>query len=233
VTEAPTPILPRGAGGPLRRAAGRVSRGSGSLCAGSGTPDLPSALVVEPDPLVRLLVLEVVRDLGFAISPSAAAAGTVFVSLDRPEGCRRVRAARPPADAGKTSAVAAPFVVGYGSGPLAPLAAHRAHACADLVLALRVADDRAVFTHLPVDDPVRRSGLSVREADVLVLLLAGLTTLAIAARLCISPATARSHCRAVLGKMGAADRMALRAGLAGTSRSAAADPDGGGAPRFA
>jgi DNA-binding CsgD family transcriptional regulator len=73
----------------------------------------------------------------------------------------------------------------------------------------------------------------VREADVLVLLLAGLTTAAIAARLCISPATARSHCRSVLGKLGAPDRTSLRAGLAGASCRAAFDPVIGGSPRFA
>jgi DNA-binding CsgD family transcriptional regulator len=101
------------------------------------------------------------------------------------------------------------------------------------VLALGVADDRAVFMHLPADDPVGRAGVSVREADVLVLLLAGLTTAAIAARLRISPATSRSHCRAVLRKLGAADRTALRAGFAGAPRLAAGDPGAGGAPRFA
>ncbi len=48
---------------------------------------------------------------------------------------------------------------------------------------------------------------------MLVLLLGGLTTPAIARRLCVSPSTARTHCRAVLRKLGAGDRRALRARL--------------------
>ena len=38
---------------------------------------------------------------------------------------------------------------------------------------------------------------------------------AVAARLCVSPATARSHCRSVLRKLGARDRKELRAMLLG------------------
>jgi len=55
----------------------------------------------------------------------------------------------------------------------------------------------------------------MREADVLVLVLGGLSTAALAERLCVSPATARTHCRALLRKLGAADRRALRARLLG------------------
>ena len=44
-----------------------------------------------------------------------------------------------------------------------------------------------------------------------MLLLNGLTTPAVAARLCVSASTARTHCRAVLRKLGAGDRRALRA----------------------
>ena len=60
-TDAPTPDLPRGAGGPLRRAAGRVSA--------------PPALVIEPDPLARLLVEPAVAALGFAILRDACGIG--------------------------------------------------------------------------------------------------------------------------------------------------------------
>jgi DNA-binding CsgD family transcriptional regulator len=60
---------------------------------------------------------------------------------------------------------------------------------------------------------VTAAGLTARGADVLVLLLGGLTTAAIAARLCVSASTARSHCRAVLRKLDAGDRRALRARL--------------------
>ena len=46
-----------------------------------------------------------------------------------------------------------------------------------------------------------------------MLLLGGLTTPAIARRLCVSPSTVRTHCRALLRKLGAGDRRALRARL--------------------
>jgi DNA-binding CsgD family transcriptional regulator len=104
-------------------------------------------------------------------------------------------------------------VVGYGAGPSPLLAAHRAHGCADLVLQLGAAAGRPCFVHLPAADAVTAAGLTVREADVLVLLLGGLTTASVAARLCVSTSTARSHCRAVLRKLGAGDRRALRARL--------------------
>ena len=217
-TCAPTPDLPRGAGGPLARAAGRVSQGA-------------AAFVLEPDPLVRLLTVSAVIALGFAVSelpaarrgaadgaaPTAAAAvAAVFVPLDHGHDCRRLcaeaRAAagsRPPG----LSPAAALLVVGYGRGPLAPLAAHRAHGCADLVLRLCAAGGQPRLAHLPAADPVSAAGLSAREADVLVLLLAGCTTAAVAAHLCVAQSTARTHCRAVLRKFGAGDRRALRARL--------------------
>ena len=82
-----------------------------------------------------------------------------------------------------------------------------------MVLSLTAAAGRACFAHLPAVDVVTSAGLTTREADVLVLVLGGLTTAAIAARLCVSPSTARTHCRAVLRKFGAGDRRALRARL--------------------
>ena len=90
-----------------------------------------------------------------------------------------------------------------------PTASHR---CADVVLRLTATAAGAPgFVHLPAADAVTAAGLSEREADVLVLLLRGLTTAAIGARLCVAPSTARTHCRAVLRKLGAGDRRALRA----------------------
>jgi DNA-binding CsgD family transcriptional regulator len=105
--------------------------------------------------------------------------------------------------------------VGYGACAAGLLCAHRAHRCADVVLHLAAAAGLPRFAHLPAADPVASAGLSEREADVLVLLLGGHTTAAVAARLCISASTARTHCRAVLRKLGAADRRALRARLLG------------------
>ena len=207
--EAPTPHLPRGAGGPPRRAAGRV---------------LPrEAVVLEPDPLRRLLVAAAVETLGLRLRDdctpvSACGPEVVFLPLTGTDDCRgasaRARAAigfgapRTPA-----RGEAAPLVVGYGAGPPALLAAHRLHGCTDLVLVLTAEGGGPCFAHLPASDPVVEAGLTEREADVLVLLLAGLTTPAIALRLGVAESTARSHCRAVLRKFGARDRRALRAGL--------------------
>ncbi len=200
----------------------------------------PAAVVAEPDALLRLLVVPAVTALGFTIEPgsgppggparrpaeraggphaaAASRAAAVFVSLDQPANCRRVGPAAPPLrvaappDPG-TAAATRSLIVGYGTGPLAVLSAHRAHGCADVILRLRDAGGLPAFQHLPVGDPVSAAGLTAREADVLVLLLAGLTTVAVAERLCLSSSTARSHCRAVLRKLGAGDRRALRARL--------------------
>jgi len=227
--EAPIPYLPRGAGGPRRRAAGRVSAAPVRAAAeevprppGPARPDDPVAVLLEPDPLARLLVAPAVAALGFRVAEGASARGAslalaaVFVSLERADDCRRacVEARRAVACEGWAGGGPEPLVVGYGAGPPALLSAHRAHRCADTVLRLSATAAGAPgFTHVPAADAVAAAGLTEREADVLVLLLRGLTTAAIGARLCVAPSTARTHCRAVLRKLGAGDRRALRAVL--------------------
>lgn len=269
--EAPTPDLPRGAGGPLRRAAGRDSR--------PRRPAPAVALVLEPDPLARLLVEPAVAALGFAPVrvPAAAqpfagedpsvraacpgcaarsdragpsgcgrspggvpAASAVFISVDAVDDCRRAVAAARRLVAPDCSVAPPPLVVAYGAGPAAVLAAHRAHRCADAVLMLRASAAGPCLDHPPAHDAVSGAGLSGREADVLVLLLRGLSTPAIADVLGVAHSTARSHCRAVLRKVGAGDRRALRALLlagptgAGTGRDAAREaPSCTPAGRFA
>ena len=248
IAESPTPHLPRGAGGPLRRAAGRVSvePGAGQVasppaagrlrdepagriwpesaaCRVSAQPS--AALVLEPDPLARLLVVPAAAALGFRVAEGASACGAglapsvAFVPLEQVDDCRRAcdearRAASGPrtAPSGRPQpARNEPLVVGYGACAGGLLSAHRAHRCADVVLRLAAAAGRPRFAHLPAADPVTAAGLTVREADVLVLLLRGLTTAAVGARLCVTPSTARTHCRAVLRKLGAGDRRAMRA----------------------
>ncbi len=180
--------------------------------------------MLEPDPLARLLVVPAAAALGFRVVEGASACGAglapsvVFVPLEQVDDCRRACdearrvAPGPRAAPGRPASPGqvAPLVVGYGGAP-GQLSAHRAHRCADVVLCLAAAAGRPCFAHLPATDAVTAAGLTPREADVLVLLLRGLTTAAVGARLCVSPSTARTHCRAVLRKFGAGDRRALRA----------------------
>ena len=218
ILDSPTPHLPRGAGGPLPWAAGR----------GPG----PVALVLEPDPLARCLVVPAVTALGFVVAPAGragdeacASPAVVFVSLERLVDCRRAReqaaSAVRPARAWSTSSTETPdtglpsLVVGYGACSELLLSAHRAHGCCDLIVRLDAPAGQPRLLHLPPRDAAAAAGLSAREADVAVLLLHGLTTPALAARLCVSENTARSHCRAVLRKLGFRDRRALRAGSPG------------------
>ena len=221
IAESPSPHLPRGAGGPLRRAAGRVI--AGVSAAAAETPATPepeqTALVLEPDPLRRLLAVSAASALGLRVLSAPdehwrdgvglPRVAVVFVPLPHTADCRAACAA---ARAG-AGAATTPLVAGYGAGPTALLAAHRAHGCADTVLLLTATAGGARFAHLPAADLVSAAGLTRREADVLVLLFGGLTTPQIAGRLCVSASTARTHCRAVLRKLGAGDRKALRARL--------------------
>lgn len=158
-----------------------------------------SAAVVDADPLRRLLAVAAAGAAGFRVVP-AGRADVLFVGLD--DGC-------PPLPSGPAPRV------GYGVAHTAVLAAHRRHGCVDLVLALRALAGAPRFLHLPVDDPLVAAGVTRREADVLVLLLAGAGTAQVAATLGVSLATVRSHVRALLRRLGAADRRALRARLLG------------------
>ena len=240
MSEAPTPNLPRGAGGPPLRAAGRVSAVQAASAgdpeqAGAAGPADPVAILLEPDPLARLLVAPAIAALGFRVAEGASARdaslppAAVFVSLERAGDCRHAcaEARRAGARGDRARGGPAPLVVGYGAGPPGLLAAHRAHRCADVVLRLTATAAAPGFVHVPAAGAVTAAGLSEREADVLVLLLHGFTTAAIGARLCVAPSTARTHCRAVLRKLGAGDRRALRALLlAGPSLlSAGAGPE--------
>ena len=238
-TKAPTPTLPLGAGGPRERAAGRVlpplaGRLEEPVYAGvPALPGVPAALagrvrvqVVERDPLLRLHAVAAARALGFAVAEEVADGGppcgepaVVFVGLDVADDCPRCglsAGAWRRFDDGATQ----PLVVGYGAGSAVSLAAHRLHGCADMYVRLQAVGGRARLAHLAAGDAPAAAGLTPREADVLILLLAGFSTSAVAGRLCVSPATARSHSRAVLRKLGAADRRALRARCLGAEPGA-------------
>ena len=127
-----------------------------------------------------------------------------FVALDDPALCPRCGVEAP---RGSET-----LVVGYGALD-AVLAAHRRHACAHVFLLLVATAGRASFAQLPAVSALDAAAITAREADVLVLLLAGASGPQAARRLCLAPATVRAHARALLRKLGAPDRMALRASL--------------------
>jgi DNA-binding CsgD family transcriptional regulator len=86
---------------------------------------------------------------------------------------------------------------------------HILHGCAVAVAVLLVEDAGPRFEVLEDAGSLAASGLTPREADVLALLLARATNEEIAARIVVSLATVRAHCRSVLRKLGAADRRDL------------------------
>jgi DNA-binding NarL/FixJ family response regulator len=105
-------------------------------------------------------------------------------------------------------------------------------------LGLPVLDDRlgASRPGPALTDVTAEFGLSRRERDVLDELLTGLDNRAIAARLCISEDTVKSHVKAIFRKLGARDRahaiaLALGTALTNTTGSSALCAVAGGGAR--
>lgn len=188
------------------------------------TRKLVHASIVEPDALKRVMATQAGLDLGFLVAAAEdadaeAARPTVrFIGLDRIASCPRlgsaVTACTP---GGEARGAVRCLTVGYVAGAGAVLAGHALHACTDMVVALTVLDGRPAFCY-PSDwalsavcAPLRQ--LTPREADVLLLIMAGSDTSAVASQLWVSEATVRSHCRSILRKCGAPDRRALRSRL--------------------
>jgi len=96
---------------------------------------------------------------------------------------------------------------------------HALHGCADAYAVLLVGPGEgaaaltARFEPVCGPDRLTAAGLTVREAGVLALVLARLSDAEIAARLVVSPATVRAHCRSILRKLGARSRRDLRESL--------------------
>jgi DNA-binding CsgD family transcriptional regulator len=216
-SSAPPPTLPVGAGGPLWRAAGRAGPAADGAACGL------RAAIVEHDALLRLQVEQAVRALGFRPAVGDEEVAATFVGLDEaglPCGGR-------PAARSRRGGVR----VGYAARAVSLLAAHRLHRCCTVLLELRPGPGGPVFVH-PSQSLLEPPALTPREADVLLLVVSGFTTDAVAATLCVAPATARSHCRAVLRKMGVADRRGLRRLLLPAAVLPAAPPRGAGSGSY-
>ncbi len=205
-SSAPHPHPSRGAGGPHQRAAGRVSerdaarrcgasRAGTELRAAPGTPSRPAAVLLEPDPLLRLAAEQAVRRLGF--EPGISPARVVFVNLGGLGAC-------------PVSPGAAGVVVGYVVAQPLTGAVHALHECCAQVLELRALRDGPAFIAALVPSHVAAACLTARETDVLALILAGATDRGMAAALGVEPSTVRSHARALLRKLGVSDRAELR-----------------------
>jgi DNA-binding NarL/FixJ family response regulator len=93
----------------------------------------------------------------------------------------------------------------------------------------RLITDLATRPELPKADPAQLDGLTDREREVLRLVAAGLSNDEIAARLFVSPLTAKTHVSRILTKLGARDRaqlvvVAYESGLVTPGTSGPASP---------
>ena len=219
---------PAGAAGPGRRLPPAVAAEHGQSVRAPGRPEpsrdlrvaapgrgdhLPPAVVLEPDPFVRPAVEDAVRRLGFR--PALEPAPVVFVDLARMGACPAPGGVGPPSvpvrdQPGGWGSSAAPTVIGFVAGRPLTGVAHLLHGCCSEVLELRPGPDGVAFGPLALPPALAAAGLTPREADVLALLLLGLSGCRIATLLGVTPSTVRTHARAVLRKVGVADRRTLR-----------------------
>ena len=192
-------LHPPGAGAHLSRGAGPHTRSLLSL---------PVVSLDEPDPLLLPWVWPAL-DAFLDTSPTPAAGVLLRVAgrhgLEAVAGCRPSVGRRPGSRSRPRSPVAIVYVL---RDPLAA-ALHALHGCASTVLVLDVTAQGARLSPAAVPPALAGAGLSAREIDVLALLLARRTNTEIAATLGVAPTTVRSHCRALLRKLGAGDRRAL------------------------
>ena len=191
-------------------------------------------------------VLGAVDDLAVLATASSCAGGLAAVERYRPDvllldqrlpdglgtdSVAAMLAACPPMKvlvftAGDTDDVLTSAVMAGAAGVIP-----KGRSAATLIKAIRaVANNEAVIT----PDALRRlmprlakagngigADLTARECEVLRLLIAGKSTSALAAELCIAPATARNHIQSIMSKLGAHSRLeavavALRENLVAT-----------------
>ena len=171
-------------------------------------PSLPIVSLDEPDPLLVPWVWPAL-DAFLDTFPAPVAGVPLRVAgrhgLEVVAGCRRSFGRRPGSRRRRRSPVDIVYVL---RDPLAA-ALHALHGCASTVLVLDVTAEGARFAPAAVPPALAGAGLTTREIDVLALLLERRTNAEIAVTLGVAPTTVRSHCRALLRKLGAGDRRAL------------------------
>jgi DNA-binding CsgD family transcriptional regulator len=170
--------------------------------------------VVEDDPLVRPAVRRAAGRLADDIGPPLRVVGVY--GLEQVADCPLL-AARRQAD-GSTPACRV-HTVCYTVRDVLVAELHMAHRCADSFAVLipgEGGDD--VLQTLVWPSRADAFGLTVREVDVLGLVLGRLSDAEIAERLVVSKTTVRSHLRALRRKLGVHDRRSIRRAVLGAGR---------------
>lgn len=197
------------------------SRPDGPIRSAGGAPVLVAATaglqdaglpVIEPDPLIRPWARRAAGELSAQGGAAAGREGPPVVlvgvhGLRGVAGCP-LRAVGRRREGSRSPEAAAAIVVYVLRDPIAA-ALHALHRCASEVVVLDVSPDGARFATARVPRALARAALTRREIDVLALLLARRTNAEVGAALCLTEATVRSHCRAVLRKLECADRREL------------------------
>jgi DNA-binding NarL/FixJ family response regulator len=216
-----------------RRGAAVLPKRPGADSAGTRRSSLIRVVLADDAPLMHLAIrsmLAAMHDFVLAASASVVAEAEQLVLRVQPELlitdidlagdsglglCRWVRRASPPTgvviltsrdEPALAQCALASGATGYllkSSPPGALTTCLRQAAQGALVLDDRLGASRAAPA---LADPTAEFGLSRRERDVLDELLRGLDNRAIAARLCISEDTVKSHVKAIFRKLGARDR---------------------------
>lgn len=167
--------------------------------------------VVEADPLVRPAALRAAGRLAVVSERPLRLVG--IHGLKRVSSCPLLGALRASDDPAAASPV---HTLCYTVRDVLVAELHMAHRCADSFAVLIPGEDgNDVLQTLAWPSRVDAVGLTVREVDVLALVLARLTDAEIAERLVVSLTTVRSHLRAVRQKLGAHDRRSIGRAMQG------------------
>ena len=198
IAESPTPHLPRGAGGPLRRAAGRVSPAGPPVRTRRPRVRSPGQRVrARPragparrgcwsSRRPRRSACACVGAARSACGAGLAPCRVVFVPLERADDCRPPRGLRRRAAPGRRAAAARRSSSATAPAPAGLLSAHRAHRCADVVLLPHGARRPAALRAPAGGDAVTAAGLTAARGGRARAAAARPHHAAVGARLCVS-----------------------------------------------